>query len=85
MLEFTNTKEHRGNPGETGMGLEDIAKDLLVSFGKELIGLGVAKLKEVLTDDEIRDTVEIILPVESESRKTQREIEAQNRRIGFGG
>ena len=62
------------------MGLEDIAKDLLVSFGKELIGLGVSKLKEVLTDDEVRETVESILPVESESRKVQRELESRLRR-----
>lgn len=67
------------------MGLEDIAKDLLVAFGKELVGLGVSKLKEVLTDDEIRETVEQILPVESASRKAQREIEEHNRRVGFGG
>lgn len=65
------------------MGLEDVVKDLLVSFGKELIGLGISKLKEVLTDDEIRDTVESILPVESASRKAQREIEAQNRALGL--
>lgn len=68
------------------MGLEDIAKDMLIGFAKELIGLGISKLKGVLTDDEIRDTVESILPAESVSRRAQREIEEQSRRaVGFGG
>lgn len=57
------------------MDLEGLAKDMLISFGKELIGLGISKLKEVLTDDEVRETVEQILPVESKSRKAQRELE----------
>ena len=65
------------------MGLEDLAKDLLVGFGKELIELGIAKLKEVLTDDEVRDTVEQILPVENASRRVQRDIERMDR-LGNG-
>lgn len=67
------------------MGIEDLVKDVAVSVGKKLIEMGIRELREVLSDDEVRETVEQILPVESESRKAQREIEAQNRRVGFGG
>ena len=57
------------------MGVEDFGRELVIGIGKELIGLGIRKLSEYLTDDEIRDTVEEILPAESASRKAQREIE----------
>ena len=67
------------------MGIEDLVKDVAVSVGKKLIEMGIRELREVLSDDEVRETVEQILPEESESRKAQREIEAQKRRVGFGG
>ena len=57
------------------MGIETLAKELIIGFGTELIKMGITKLKDVLTDDEIRDTVEAILPVESASRKAQRTID----------
>ena len=61
------------------MGFEDFGRELVIGIGKELIGLGVRKLGEYLTDDEIRETVEEILPAESESRKAQREIERKQK------
>lgn len=62
------------------MGLEDFGKELVIGIGKELIALGIRKLGEFLTDEEIRETVEEILPVESASRKAQREIERNKER-----
>lgn len=65
------------------MGLEAIAKEMIIGFGKEIIGFGIRKLKEVLTDDEINEVVAEILPAESKSRKAQREIEANRPKDPF--
>ena len=65
------------------MGLEDFAKELVIGIGKGIIEAGVRKLKEVLTDDEIHEVVAEILPVESKSRKAQREIEANRPKDPF--
>ena len=57
------------------MSIEDLVKDVAISVGKKLIEMGIRELREVLSDDEVRETVEQILPVESASRKAQRDIE----------
>lgn len=70
------------------MGIEDLIKDVAIGVGKKLIELGIRELSEVLNADEVRETVEQILPAESKSRKAQREIEeaaAELQRVGSGG
>lgn len=63
------------------MSIEDVFVQAAIIAGKELIALGVRKLGEYLTDEEIRETVEMILPAESMSRKAQREIERNLRKL----
>ena len=53
------------------MGLEDLA----IAVGKELVTLGIRKLHEYMTDEEVVEVVTAILPAESKSRRVQREIE----------
>lgn len=56
--------------------MEDFLKEVAIATGKALLEAGIKQLKQVLTDDEIHDTVASIMPAMSESRKTQFEIES---------